>query len=95
MGYSREIVHDKTPAEELDYMWDWKNWLDGDSVDSDSWTVDTGLTEIDTAGGASTLRTIWLGGGTAGTTYRVTNTVVTVGGRTAARSFYINVVDAR
>lgn len=94
MGYSREIVFEKTPTEELDYMVEWKNWLASDSIASDAWSA-TGLTIQDTAGGDSSLRTIWLTGGTAGYTYTVTNTVTTDTGRVASRSFYINVVTAR
>ena len=95
MGYSKEIVFDKTPSEVLDYVVKWANWLGNDVVSSDSWTVSAGITVDDSAGGSSPLRTVWLSGGTAGTTYTITNEVVTTDGRTAARSFYINVVDER
>ena len=95
MGYSREIVFDKTSGETLDYTVEWKNWLGDDTIASDAWAVDTGITIDETAGGVSSLRTVWLSGGTAGTTYKVTNTVTTTDGRVAARSFYINLVTAR
>lgn len=94
MGYSKEIVFDKTADETLDYMVEWKNWLGDDVITSDEWDSG-GLTVVDTAGGGSSLRTIWLSGGTVDAVYRVVNTVNTANGRRAARSFYINIVLAR
>jgi len=94
MGYSKEIVWDKTPNEVLDYTVDWRNWLGSDTISTDSWEVDTGITAGTTIDNGA-LRTIWLSGGTAGTTYKITNIIETVGGRTAKRSFYINTVAAR
>ena len=86
--------HVKTPAEVLDYGWDWSRWLDGDTLASSTWTVDTGLTiQSHTYDTAST--TIWLTGGSEGATYQATNTVTTAAGRTAQRTFEIRIVTQR
>ena len=83
--------HIKTPAEVLDYGWDWSRWLDGDTLASSTWTADSGITiQSHTFDTAST--TIWLTGGAEGATYQLTNTVTTAAGRTAQRSFEIRIV---
>lgn len=73
----------------LDYAEDWAAWLadaGADSITSSSWTVPAGITQ-NNAARTSTKTTIWLSGGTVGATYRITNRIVTAGGRTAERSF--------
>jgi hypothetical protein len=79
----------KDPDAVLDYTIDWTAWLadsGADTIASSSWTVPAGLTQNNAT--HSTLKaTVWLSGGSAGTTYRVTNRITTAGGRTAERSF--------
>jgi len=77
------------PNAVLDYSRDWSEWLaDGETITTSTWVVPVGLTQgvTDNTG---TLTTVWLSGGTAGMSYRVTNRVVTTGGRTDERSFTI------
>lgn len=80
----------KDPGANKDYTIDWTEWLNGDTVSASTWSVPSGLTK-----GSSSLTTlmttVWLSGGVAGKTYRVTNTIVTAGGRTEVRSFEIAV----
>ena len=71
----------KDPDEVLDYTIDWTNWLDTDTISTSSWTVASGLTE-DSESNNTTSATVWVSGGSAGTTYKATNTIVTADGRT-------------
>jgi hypothetical protein len=83
---------DKDPDETLDYSVDWTSWLDGDSIATSTWIIPVGITKnSDTSTGTGT--TIWLSGGTTGQTYRITNRVLTVGGRTSDQSLVVRMVD--
>jgi hypothetical protein len=78
----------KDPNANLDYQIDWSSWLGSDTISSSAWTVQSGLTKGSDSK-TDTTTTVWLSGGTAGQTYRVTNRVVTAGGRTDDRSFWV------
>jgi hypothetical protein len=84
----------KDPDDSLDYAIDMAQQmtLDGDTIASVVWSVPTGLTE-----GASTVTTtkvsVVLSGGTAGSSYDITGTITTAGGRVYERSFTVEVVD--
>jgi len=80
----------KDPDAVLDYAIDWSRWLGSDTIQTSTWTVPPGLTEV-TSSHTTTTATIWLSGGTAGETYTVTNRIVTAGGRTDERSIYLRV----
>ena len=91
----------------LDYEIYWGLWLNGDTIASSTWTADTGITitnDIINQNAVQitvnnqpitavplTLVTIWISGGTSGTTYNVNNTVTTVAGRTNMISFKIKI----
>ena len=81
---------EKDPSAVLDYTIDWSTWLGSDTISTSSWTVESGITK-DSDNNTTTTATIWLSGGTAGTDYTVTNTIVTAGGRTDQRSLLIAV----
>ena len=84
----------KDPEAVLDYTFDWTEWLD-DVVDTISTRVasaDAGIV-VDSSAIVGKKVTIWLSGGTAGTTYRVECKITTVGGRTDERSIWIKVVE--
>lgn len=79
----------------LDYTFDWVDWLpSGDTISSSSITVGTGLTE-ETETNDTTSATVWVSGGTAKTTVRITNAIVTANGRKDKRSVDIACVEAR
>lgn len=80
----------KDPDAVLDYVIDWSDWLDSDTISTSDWTVETGITE-DSDSNTTTTATIWLSGGTVNDRYIVTNRIVTVGGRTDDRSISIYV----
>jgi hypothetical protein len=86
----------KDPDAIVDFQWNWSDYLDyfddGDTIDSSDWLVPPGIAKADESHTGSTA-TIWLEGGTVGKTYRVTNRITTVGGRTDDRTRSIRVVD--
>lgn len=80
----------KDPDSTVDYEWDWSDWLEGDTIASVVWVVPAGITQT-TQSNTTTAATIWLSGGTDGTTYEVTCRITTAAGRTADRSARIPV----
>lgn len=92
----------KDPSAVLDYKFDWaaltngsgtSDWLSsGETIASRTVTLDTGLTkDSDSVTDSSTSVTVWLSGGTAGSTYGVTCRITTTAGRTDERSIVIEV----
>ncbi len=84
----------KMPAEVLDYQVNWMSRLNGDAIQSSEWSSDTGLT-ISSVSHAAVTTTIWLAGGTAGTSYKLINEILTVGGRTMIQTVNLLVVANR
>lgn len=80
----------KDPEAVLDYTIDWSDWLGTDTISAVSWTVEAGITK-DSEGNTTTSATIWLSGGTAGTSYEVTCHITTAGGREDDRTLRIDV----
>lgn len=79
------------PNAVLDYVFDWSGWLAAsETISTSTVTVGTGLTE-NSESNTTTKATVWLSGGTAGTTYSVTNKIVTNQGRTDERTIQIRV----
>ena len=60
------------------------------SPSTSDWTIESGLTE-DSDSTTTTKATVWVSGGTAGTTYECVNEIVTASGRTDNRTIYITV----
>lgn len=82
----------KDPNATLDYGFDWSEWLaTGDTISSSDWTVPAGLTEV-SASNTTTTATVFLSGGTAGSSYDVVNRITTANGRTDDRTITIRVV---
>jgi len=83
----------KDPSANLDFGFDWSEWLgSADQISSSSWVSvpgDLALSNPD-FGNLSTL--VWVSGGSDGTDYLVTNQVTTRDGRTDERTFAISVV---
>lgn len=83
----------KDPDAVLDFGFKWSDWLaTGETISTSTWTVETGITEDSTAK-TDVKTSIWLSGGTAGTTYEVTNKIVTSQSRTDERTLSIRVVE--
>lgn len=70
----------KDPDAVLDYRWDWSDWLDEDTISSSDWVLPDGIVE-DSSTHTGTTTTIFLSGGTVGTTYSVINRITTAAGR--------------
>ncbi len=76
-----EQLDPKDPDDELDYAINWTAQLkEGgvlvDTIAVSDWTVPDGITKEDEAF-TDTRSVIWLSGGTAGTSYRLTNQITT------------------
>jgi hypothetical protein len=71
----------KDPAETIDYSIDWTGRLaTAETISGSSWSA-PGLTVVSTSY-LSAISTVWVSGGSAGTTYDLVNTITTSGGRT-------------
>lgn len=85
---------EKDPDATLEFGRDWSAWLaaNGDTIVTSTWIVPAGLTVVDESNTA-TVTLVWLSGGTAGSSYQITNRVVTAQGRTDDRSIQIVVLN--
>jgi hypothetical protein len=83
----------KDPDATLDYTVDWQYWLQsGEKLIASNWDVPSGITkEKDFFDDTSA--TIWLSGGTVGTTYSLTNQIETNHGRKDDRTIRIRVME--
>ena len=77
----------------LDYAVDWTSWLTGgETISTSAWTVPTGITKVSDS--KTTVKTtVWLSGGTAGTSYELVNRIKTNSSpaRTEDRTIRVNV----
>ena len=90
----RRMTFTKDPDAILDYSVEWSPWLAGDEISSSAWLLEEGAQlEIVSDSKTATSATVWLRGGQKGSAYLVTCRIVTVGGRTDDRSFYVKVED--
>ena len=84
--------HQKDPGAKLDWVFTWGAWLTaGETISTSEFIVDAGLT-IESDSNTATSATIWLSGGRAGVTYKVTNRVTTSAGRIEDLSINIRVI---
>ena len=82
----------KDPSAVLDFIVNWTDYLDGDTISTAAATVPAGIT-LDSEANTTTTHTMWLSGGTEGNAYDIVSQIVTVGGRTDERTIRINVVN--
>jgi len=90
---------EQDPYDFLDYARDWgtKEFAaidGGDAIETSEWVIPDGLTRgedefADTH--TSSVAIVWLGGGTAGENYRVSNRIITSAGRKFERTFVLKV----
>lgn len=85
-------VFTKDPEAILDYVVDWSDWLVGDTIATSTWVADSGIT-IDDDDNTTTTATVWLSGGTVGTVYEATNSIVTAAGREDDRTITVIVLE--
>ena len=85
----------KTPGSLVDFAVDWRQWLaPGESIATSSWSCTPAL-PLSAQGEAGGIATTVVGGGVDGTTYRLTNSVTTTGGRQDSRTIVIRCTAAR
>jgi len=82
----------KDPDETLDFVLNWKAELNGDTIFTSNFLLPDGLTEASSSNTTNTA-TIFVSGGTSGLIYRITNRIVTIGGRTRDRTVNVLVTD--
>lgn len=71
----------------LKYSINWAAWLGSDTLATSTFTVSAGMTKVSETN-SSTVATVKVSGGTAGTSYTVTNTITTVtSGETEVATF--------
>lgn len=88
---AEDLVQD--PDAELDWIWDWTDWLaPGEVISTSVFTVSAGL-NLDSQSHTNASATAWLSGGTPGTPYLVSNRITTNQGRTDERSRTIRVTN--
>lgn len=78
----------KDPNGTQDYVFNWAQKLDGDTISTSTFLLPDGLTSVSTAN-TTTTATIFVSGGTAGTIYRITNRITTAGLRTRDWTKYV------
>lgn len=85
----------KDPNAVLDYSFDWSDWLNEfEEINTSTWLNPDNIT-INTSAKTATSSVVWVSGGTAGKTYRLTNRIVTTSNptRTDDRTLLIEVKD--
>lgn len=80
--------YEKDPNETIDYVFNWKAELYGDTIFTSQFLLPDGLTEVSSSN-TTTTATIFVSGGAEGQTYRITNRIVTIGGRTRDRTINV------
>lgn len=84
---------EKDPAALVDFSVDWSSWLaTGETISTSEWTAPDGIS-TSAATSDDTTATVWLSGGTANSTYRVSNKISTSDSRVDERSFLVRVVE--
>lgn len=86
----------KDPSAVLDYTIDWSEWLssNNDTISNASVpSAPSGLTVQSPVTHTATATTVWVSGGTAGTSYDVTVRITTTGGRQDERTITITCKD--
>jgi len=83
---------EKDPDETLDFPFNWKPELNGDTIFTSTFLLPDGLTQVSSANTSDTA-TIFVSGGSSDVIYRITNRITTVGGRTRDRTIRVLVTD--
>ncbi len=88
-------VYEKDPDARIDYTIAWSDWLEplGDVITASTLAVDAGLT-AETQTFTAYDATVWLSGGTTGSSYAATNRITTRDGRTNERTIVLRVLQS-
>ena len=91
MKWHKGLIVAKDPDSVLDWLLDWTDWLAAsETIYTHTVNADAGIT-VDTSTNDNTGVTVWLSGGTTGTSYTVTVKITTNQGRTVERSVIFEV----
>lgn len=82
----------KDPNSVEDFEFNWVAELNGDTISTSSFILPDGMTQV-SASNTTTTATVFVSGGTNGQLYRITNRVVTAGGRTYDRTYRVLIMD--
>lgn len=82
--------YEKDPDGIQDYVFNWAQKLNGDTISTSTFLLPDGLTSVSTSN-TTTTATIFVSGGSAGAMYRITNRITTAGSRTRDWTYYIKV----
>jgi hypothetical protein len=85
-GYQPDFTKD--PDSTVDFPFNWKPELNGDTIFSSEFLLPDGMTLVSQSNDATTA-TPFVSGGSLGLIYRLTNRIVTVGGRTYDKTAYV------
>lgn len=89
LGYSGyQPDYTKDPDETIDFAFNWKPLLDGDTISVCDFLLPDGLTEVSSSN-TTTEAAIFVSGGSDGSIYRITNRIETTGGRTRDQTIYV------
>ncbi|QDV34910.1 phage fiber-tail adaptor protein [Tautonia plasticadhaerens] len=80
----------KDPQALKDYVIEWEDWLDGDTIATSTWTAPAGIT-VENESSTQTTATIWLSGGTLGAEYALVNHIITAAGREQDQTLTIRI----
>jgi hypothetical protein len=84
--------YEQDPDSILDYEYSWAGMLSGDTIATSQFLLPDGMTE-ESSSNTDTTATIFVGGGSCGSTYRVTNRITTAGGRTLDKTIRIRITE--
>ena len=92
MSSNTAPIHiNKDPSDVLVLGRNWTAFLDGDTIATSTWAAEAGLT-VDSESETATQTSVQISGGTAGSVYRLTNTItLTTSGETINRSIIVTV----
>ena len=85
------VEYTKDPNARLDYGFDWAAWLGTDTITASTWAVDPSGPTLSSQTFSTTRTTVWVAGGAAGTSYKITNHITTAAGREDDRTFKLKV----
>ena len=84
----------KDPDEVLDYQVDFTPLLEtNETVSTSAYTPDSGLTKVSESFTSAGVCTVFVSGGTNGTTYKVKCEITTSAGRTYNRTIFVEIKD--
>ena len=85
-----QIFDEKDPDATLDYQFNWASELQEDLIDTSTFLLPDGMTEVSSSNTDQTA-TIFVSGGTPCRVYRITNRITTLGGRSMDQTIYIKI----